>query len=45
VLGALLADPARRARLAAGARSRAGEYDYDVIAAQFESVCAALARG
>lgn len=41
-LAALLTDEPRRARLAAAARARAAEYDYDAIAAQFERVCASL---
>jgi glycosyltransferase involved in cell wall biosynthesis len=44
-LSALLADEPRRARLAAAARARAAEYDYDAIAAQFERVCLALLTG
>jgi glycosyltransferase involved in cell wall biosynthesis len=43
-IGPLLADPGRRARLAAAARARAAEYDYDAIAAQFEGVCLRLVR-
>ena len=45
VLAALLADEPRRARLAAAARARAAEYDYDAIAAQFERVCESLLTG
>ena len=41
-LATLLTDEPRRARLAAAARARAAEYDYDAIAAQFERVCASL---
>jgi glycosyltransferase involved in cell wall biosynthesis len=43
-LGALLADPAARQRLATAARARAAEYDYDVIAAHFEEVAVRLVR-
>jgi glycosyltransferase involved in cell wall biosynthesis len=42
VLSTLLTDEPRRARLAAAARTRAAEYDYDAIAAQFERVCRSL---
>ena len=44
-LAALLADEPRRARLAAAARARAAEYDYDAIAAQFERVCREALNG
>jgi glycosyltransferase involved in cell wall biosynthesis len=43
-LNALLNDEPRRARLAAAARARAAEYDYDAIAEQFERVCTSLLR-
>jgi glycosyltransferase involved in cell wall biosynthesis len=38
----LLADEGHRARLAAAARERAAEYDYDAIAARFEALCERL---
>lgn len=41
-LTALLTDEPRRNRLAAAARSRAAEYDYDAIAEHFERVCSSL---
>lgn len=41
-LASLLGDEARRARLAAAARQRAAEYDYDAIAAKFEETCRAM---
>ena len=41
-LTTLLTDEPRRNRLAAAARARAAEYDYDTIAEHFERVCASL---
>ncbi|HEV8238816.1 MAG TPA: glycosyltransferase family 4 protein [Thermoanaerobaculia bacterium] len=41
-IATLLTDEPRRARLAAAARGRAAEYDYDTIAEQFECVCQSL---